>query len=169
MPEYTEEEKKLMGKIIEISPDIDYSFDRSEFEKWKRLSRTFVLKGKFFLLSLTLDNIAESIASGQWEKEVVEKEKENIQDAIRKESYKLQMKEVANKIKITDVARSYGLDVKKQKSVCPFHGDTDPSLSFSDAKGVFYCFGCGEKGNILTFIKLMEELNDNNRKSKRNP
>lgn len=62
--------------------------------------------------------------------------------------------------KITDLAREYGLDVKKNKACCPFHADGTPSLSFNDAKGFFYCFGCGAKGNIVEFYRRMEEINN---------
>ena len=75
-----------------------------------------------------------------------------------KKAIKLANKELASQVKITEIATKYGLKVEKNKAVCPFHGDSDPSLSFSDSKGVFNCFGCGERGNILTFIKKMEEL-----------
>ena len=65
---------------------------------------------------------------------------------------------INDNLKITEVAKEYGLIVKKQKAVCPFHDDTDPSLSFSDKKNVFNCFGCGTKGDLITFIRLMENL-----------
>ncbi|HUS49911.1 MAG TPA: CHC2 zinc finger domain-containing protein [Candidatus Paceibacterota bacterium] len=65
---------------------------------------------------------------------------------------------VNQKIKITDVAKKYGLDVdKKGRTLCPFHNDNDPSLFLSDDKNIFHCFGCNAKGNILTFIKKMEK------------
>ena len=36
-------------------------------------------------------------------------------------------------------------------AVCPFHGDTDPSLSINLKHGGFHCFGCGEKGDLISF------------------
>ena len=61
-------------------------------------------------------------------------------------------------LKITDVAKKYGLDTdKKGRTTCPFHNDREPSLFLDDKKNIFHCFGCGAKGNIITFIKKMEE------------
>lgn len=34
---------------------------------------------------------------------------------------------------------------------CPFHEDRTPSMSISDSKGLFKCFGCGVAGNLFTF------------------
>ena len=39
--------------------------------------------------------------------------------------------------------------------VCPFHDDTNPSLSVHRTKGVFHCFSCAESGN---FTKLIAEI-----------
>lgn len=38
---------------------------------------------------------------------------------------------------------------------CPFHADEDPSLSADLATGLWYCFGCGAKGNAKTFAKRL--------------
>jgi len=59
---------------------------------------------------------------------------------------------------IIDVARSFGLEVKGNKAICPFHEDTSPSLSFNSEKNIFHCFGCGKKGNIITFYALMKKI-----------
>jgi len=63
-----------------------------------------------------------------------------------------------DKIKITDLAKQYGLKVKGNKAVCPFHDDKDPSLSLNNKKGVFHCFGCNVKGDIVTFVRMLEDL-----------
>tara|TARA_R100001530_G_scaffold25421_1_gene20489 strand:- start:7043 stop:7606 length:564 start_codon:yes stop_codon:yes gene_type:complete len=65
---------------------------------------------------------------------------------------------INDNLKITDVVQSYGIKVRGKKAICPFHKDTDPSLSLSNDKNVFNCFGCSAKGDIITFIKNMEEL-----------
>ena len=43
---------------------------------------------------------------------------------------------------------------------CPFHPDKTASFSIKDKNGceVFYCFGCGKSGDIVTFIELHEHL-----------
>ncbi|MCF6147323.1 MAG: DUF927 domain-containing protein [Candidatus Kuenenia sp.] len=38
--------------------------------------------------------------------------------------------------------------------LCPFHDDKNPSLSVNVEKGVFRCFGCGKKGDAVTFLQL---------------
>ncbi len=44
------------------------------------------------------------------------------------------------------------------KGVCPFHEDTKPSLTVSPAKQVYYCFGCGEGGDVFKFVMKAENL-----------
>jgi DNA primase len=44
------------------------------------------------------------------------------------------------------------------KGLCPFHPDKDPSLSVSQEKGLWKCFGCGLGGNVITFIQRKENL-----------
>ena len=36
---------------------------------------------------------------------------------------------------------------------CPYHQEKTPSLSISLEKGIFHCFGCGEKGTIAKLFK----------------
>jgi DNA primase len=36
--------------------------------------------------------------------------------------------------------------------LCPFHNEKTPSFSVSRTKQMFYCFGCHEGGNVLTFM-----------------
>ncbi|MHB8869362.1 MAG: DNA primase [Thermoleophilia bacterium] len=42
--------------------------------------------------------------------------------------------------------------------LCPFHQEKTPSLSVSADKGLYYCFGCGEGGNVFTFLQRLENL-----------
>jgi len=43
-------------------------------------------------------------------------------------------------------------------ALCPFHEEKKPSFSLNVEKGVFYCFGCGEIGNIYQLIEHITEL-----------
>ena len=41
---------------------------------------------------------------------------------------------------------------------CPFHEDTEPSFITTPTQRGFHCFGCGVKGNVITFVKLREQI-----------
>jgi len=67
-------------------------------------------------------------------------------------------------LKIMDIANEYNIrPLNKKLRVCPFHADKDPSLSLSNEKGVFNCFGCGAKGNIITFKAMLEKRKNGNK------
>lgn len=42
--------------------------------------------------------------------------------------------------------------------LCPFHPEKTPSFSVSPSKQVYYCFGCGEGGNVFRFLERTEGL-----------
>ena len=42
---------------------------------------------------------------------------------------------------------------------CPFHDEKTPSFSVSPQKSIYHCFGCGNGGNVLSFIMDFEGLN----------
>ena len=44
------------------------------------------------------------------------------------------------------------------KGRCPFHNEKTPSFFVSPARQSFYCFGCGAKGDIFTFVEELEGL-----------
>src|SRR5439155_12835786 len=39
---------------------------------------------------------------------------------------------------------------------CPFHDDRHQSFSVSPEKGLFYCFGCGESGDVIDFVMMID-------------
>ena len=43
-------------------------------------------------------------------------------------------------------------------TVCPLHGDTAPSLSVNLKSGGFHCFGCSEKGDLISFHAKLNRL-----------
>ncbi len=69
--------------------------------------------------------------------------------------------EVRSRIDVVNLVSEY-LALKKTgrnyQGLCPFHAEKTPSLSVSREKQFFYCFGCGEGGNIFTFVMKMEGL-----------
>lgn len=71
------------------------------------------------------------------------------------------VEEVRSRNDIVDVISSY---VKLQKKggsyfgLCPFHNEKSPSFSVSGNKQMFYCFGCGEGGNVFSFLMKYDSL-----------
>ena len=39
---------------------------------------------------------------------------------------------------------------------CPFHNEKTPSFSVSEDEGLFYCFGCKESGDVISFVMKYE-------------
>ncbi len=42
--------------------------------------------------------------------------------------------------------------------LCPFHADSKPSFTVSPERGIFYCFGCGAGGNVISFLMQHHRL-----------
>lgn len=60
---------------------------------------------------------------------------------------------------IVDVISGYVSLQKKGSNYmccCPFHGEKTPSFSVNRARQIYKCFGCGEGGNVLTFVMKYE-------------
>ncbi len=69
------------------------------------------------------------------------------------------IEEVRQKSDIVDVISGYVSLQKKGSNYmccCPFHGEKTPSFSVNRAKQIYKCFGCGEGGNVLTFVMKYE-------------
>ncbi|MHC6179138.1 DNA primase [Clostridium sp. JNZ X4-2] len=64
-----------------------------------------------------------------------------------------------------DIADVISESVKLKKSgrnylgLCPFHHEKTPSFSVSRDKQIYKCFGCGEAGNVFTFVMKSKNLN----------
>lgn len=72
-----------------------------------------------------------------------------------------QVQEIKDRIDIADLIGQYVI-LKKSgtsfKALCPFHKERTPSFIVTPEKQIFKCFGCGEGGDIFSFIQKMEGL-----------
>jgi DNA primase len=64
-------------------------------------------------------------------------------------------------VRIEDVLGEF-LDLKRKGprylGLCPFHNEKTPSFNVSPQMGIYKCFGCGEKGDAITFLEKQEHL-----------
>ncbi len=71
------------------------------------------------------------------------------------------IEEIRSRNDIVEVISSY---VKLQKKgstyfgLCPFHNEKTPSFSVTPSKQMYYCFGCGAGGNVITFLMEYENF-----------
>jgi len=66
-----------------------------------------------------------------------------------------------------DILRNFNIELEREHfnsagdelmTLCPFHEEKYPSFSLNVEKGVFYCFGCGESGNIFHLVEHITGL-----------
>ena len=71
------------------------------------------------------------------------------------------IEEIRSRNDIVDVISGYVKLQRKGSSyfgLCPFHNEKSPSFSVSPGKQMYYCFGCGAGGNVITFIMEYENF-----------
>jgi DNA primase len=78
----------------------------------------------------------------------------------------IDFKELRKKLDFEEVLRHYGVEVKRKGNqhhgYCPLPNHNgkrnSPSFSANLERGIFQCFGCGAKGNVLEFAAMMEKV-----------
>lgn len=69
--------------------------------------------------------------------------------------------QIKDRLPIEEVIGNY-IDIKKAggnfKACCPFHNEKTPSFHISPDRGTYYCFGCGAKGDIFSFVQQIEGI-----------
>ncbi len=71
------------------------------------------------------------------------------------------LQELISRNDIDDVVSSYVHTKRRGRTsvgLCPFHGEKTPSFTVYPDTASFYCFGCGAGGDVITFIKRIENL-----------
>ena len=64
---------------------------------------------------------------------------------------------VKENVNLREAAELYGIDVNRYgKALCPFHNDRNPSLYVVDDH--YYCFACGEHGDVIAFVGKLFQL-----------
>ncbi|MGD0837078.1 MAG: DNA primase [Polyangia bacterium] len=69
--------------------------------------------------------------------------------------------DVRERTNIVDVVKRY-VELKRAgagsfKGLCPFHVEKTPSFHVHEQRQFFHCFGCGEKGDVFTFLVKIEQ------------
>lgn len=68
--------------------------------------------------------------------------------------------EVRARINIADIVGDYvtlkGAGVGSLKGLCPFHDERSPSFHVRPQVGRYHCFGCGEDGDVFSFLQKMD-------------
>jgi DNA primase len=69
---------------------------------------------------------------------------------------------VRERARIDDVVREY-VTLKSAgggslKGLCPFHDERSPSFHVTPSRGMWYCFGCGEGGDVINFVQKIDHL-----------
>lgn len=71
------------------------------------------------------------------------------------------VEKIKERLSISDVLGTY-IKLEKAganyKARCPFHNEKTPSFFLSSSRNTYYCFGCGAKGDIFTFVQEFEGL-----------
>lgn len=70
--------------------------------------------------------------------------------------------EVRQRVNIADVVGDYvtlkPAGVGSMKGLCPFHDERSPSFHVRPQSGYYHCFGCGEGGDVYSFLQKMDHL-----------
>ena len=69
---------------------------------------------------------------------------------------------VRERSKIDDIVGEH-LQLKRAgggslKGLCPFHDEKSPSFQVTPARGLYHCFGCGEGGDVISFVQKIDHL-----------
>ena len=68
--------------------------------------------------------------------------------------------EVRSRARLDDVVGEFvtlrTAGVGSLKGLCPFHDERTPSFHVRPQVGMYHCFGCGESGDVFTFLQKLD-------------
>jgi len=132
-----------------------------KYNKPKQILRYFYNGMNMGIDSKIKDNILNKKTKKPTKKKTNNQKTLKLGDKIKRSSRDI----LINELTFEQVFDKYKISYRGGMAICPFHNDTNGSLSFTNSKGLWNCFGCHEKGDIITLIKLLEEKNGNKSKS----
>ena len=69
---------------------------------------------------------------------------------------------VRNAVKIDEIIGEHvalrPAGIGSLKGLCPFHDERTPSFNVRPHLGMFHCFGCGESGDVISFVQKIDHL-----------
>lgn len=66
---------------------------------------------------------------------------------------------IKSSLTMQEVVEHYGFSVNKAGFMCcPFHNEKTPSMKIYDGNRGFSCYGCGENGDVISFVKKLFDL-----------
>ncbi|HWU48156.1 MAG TPA: DNA primase [Humibacter sp.] len=72
------------------------------------------------------------------------------------------VEEVKSRTNIADIVGDYvslkSAGVGSMKGLCPFHDERSPSFHVRPQVGLYHCFGCGESGDVYSFLQKMDHV-----------
>lgn len=154
-----------MKQVIRELCDKDYVPSIPDWKLWKHLTERMLRWMPAEKVIEKVYEVIEGVSDEDWSNgyppelfQVLEKQipKEKVKiDKAKKSQKTIQINE---NLPIIEVAKKYGLKIKNNSAICPFHPDTDPSLKFYPETNSFFCFGaCHKGGDVIEFIRKMEE------------
>jgi len=72
------------------------------------------------------------------------------------------IEELKSRVNIADIVSDHvslkNAGVGSLKGLCPFHDERSPSFHVRPGVGYYHCFGCGESGDVFSFVQKMDHL-----------
>ncbi|HTV15633.1 MAG TPA: CHC2 zinc finger domain-containing protein, partial [Acidobacteriaceae bacterium] len=75
------------------------------------------------------------------------------------QDFSRRVKEQADIVKIVgDYVRLRKAGAQNYSGLCPFHKEKTPSFSVHAGRQFYHCFGCGQSGDVFSFVQKVENL-----------